>query len=218
VRGLRSDGRLILEPCVKLHDVKIYAQELYIGAYTDIVSGTELRHVSEIGRYCSIAAQVIIGQDRRSHPMDWLSTSHAVMGARLKGDQGVHSQEAQLPTTLGHDVWIGRDVMIMEGVTIGTGAVVGAQSLVNKDVPPYAIVAGSPARIIRYRFEEAMIEALLESHWWDYDLPTLGAQAIESPPAFLEWVQLQGKPPSARMKTVALSSRPLRFALENRAV
>lgn len=160
LRGLREQAQLLLEPKVKLHNVKVYAKQLRIGAYTDIVSGTELRDVAHIGRYCSIGANCVIGQNRHSHPLNWLTTSGALGHAPSPG-------QTPTPTSIGHDVWIGRDVMIMSGVTIGVGAVVGAQSLVTKNVPPYAVVAGSPARVIRYRFDQPLRDALLASNWWN---------------------------------------------------
>lgn len=215
IRGLRRDNMvLLLEQGVKLHDVKVYSRQLHIGAHTDIVSGCELHHVSHIGRYCSVAARVIIGQDRRSHPLDWLSTSHAVLQARLDYQPDAHSASDQgmdFPTSIGHDVWIGRDVIVMKGVTIGTGAVIGAQSLVNRDVPPYAIVAGSPARVVRYRFDEPTRQALLASHWWDYQLSTLGQHAVESPALLLKELGTQGKPPLAEIHLLTISSAPLRI-------
>ncbi|MDL4470788.1 CatB-related O-acetyltransferase [Citrobacter braakii] len=77
-------------------------------------------------------------------------------------------------TTIGNDVWIGNDVVLKGGISIGDGAVVAANSVVTKDVPPYAIVAGVPAKIIKYRFESDIIEQLLKIKWWNYnytDLP-----------------------------------------------
>ena len=69
--------------------------------------------------------------------------------------------------TIGHDVWLGSGATILSGITIGHGAVVAAHALVTKDVPPYAIVGGNPAKIIRYRFDDGTIAALLEARWWD---------------------------------------------------
>ena len=72
------------------------------------------------------------------------------------------------PCTIGNDVWIGCNATILRGVKVGDGAVIGANSLVNRDVPPYAIVGGVPARIIRYRFDERVVEQLLRIRWWDW--------------------------------------------------
>ena len=69
---------------------------------------------------------------------------------------------------MGNDVWIGENAHIMSGVTIGDGAIVGSEALVTKDIPPYAIVGGNPAKIIKYRFDEYTIEKLLKIKWWDF--------------------------------------------------
>src|SRR6185312_6866720 len=93
--------------------------------------------------------------------------------------------ELRRPTTLGpmpvigNDVWIGQDVSLNRGVTIGDGAVVAGFSVVTRDVPPYAIVGGNPAKIIKYRFPEETINALLESRWWDYEAKHVMAMGIE---------------------------------------
>ncbi len=68
--------------------------------------------------------------------------------------------------TIGEDVWIGDDVLLAHGITLGTGSVVAARSVVTRDVPPYAIVGGTPAKVIRYRFDEETVKNLLQSHWW----------------------------------------------------
>jgi len=73
------------------------------------------------------------------------------------------------PTVIGNDVWIGEGAMVLAGLTVGDGAVVGARAVVTKSVPPYAIVAGNPARILRYRFDEDIRERLLALRWWDWD-------------------------------------------------
>lgn len=73
-------------------------------------------------------------------------------------------------TTIGNDVWIGWGVLIKGGVTIGNGAVIGARSVVTKDVPPYAVVAGVPAKVIKYRFEQEKIDLLQQLQWWDWDI------------------------------------------------
>lgn len=127
-----------------------------IGKYCFIGPCCNLLNV-EIGAYSSIAPGVQIGG--LEHPIEELSTSTRLSIRKSKRER----------TTIGPDVWIAASSVIRQGVTIGQGAVVGANSFVNKDVPPYAIVVGSPARILRYRFDETKIEALLKSRY--YTLP-----------------------------------------------
>ena len=139
-------------------------------------------HNCEIGRYCSIAAGVWIGPNE--HPLSWLSTSPAFYNRKSfhHGSRKVEGrfQAYTIPfveskrTMIGNDVWIGSHAFVKGGVTIGDGAVVAAHAVVTKDVPPGAIVGGSPARIIRYRFDEATIRELQELKWWDYDIADFG--------------------------------------------
>ncbi len=130
----------------------------------------------KIGRYCAIAAKVMLMP--ADHPMDRLSTcgfdySGNPIFSSFENDNGLIFEK----TTVNHksglpvienDVWIAHDVIIKRGVTIGTGAIIGMRSIVTKDVPPYAIVAGSPATVKRYRFDEITVERLLLSKWWKY--------------------------------------------------
>lgn len=207
VRGLRRDMRLTLEHGVKLHQVKINARELSVGAYTDIVSGTELQNVARIGRYCSIARNVTIGQNRKSHPLEWLSTHSALAALRHGQAERLATPDAVKQTVIGHDVWIGMDVLILEGITIGTGAVIGAQSLVTCDVPPYAIVVGSPAKVLRYRFAPHIIEGLLASQWWNLTPPQLAELPMEDPEKLLD--ALKGEAiPDSHPQTVTVCNKP----------
>ena len=123
---------------------------------------------TDIGRYCSIANDVIIGGDE--HPMDWLSTSPVFQDVKHSGPSKRFARH-KLPlirrTVIANDVWIGDRVIIKQGVSIGNGAVVGAGAVVTKDVPSYAVVAGVPAKVIKYRFDEVTRSALLESEWWN---------------------------------------------------
>lgn len=111
----------------------------------------------EMGNYCSIASQVLIGG--MEHPIRNVATS-----TLLNDPESFKS----LTTIIGHNVWIGSQSVIKQGVRIGNGAVVGANSFVNKDVPPYAIVVGSPAKVLRYRFEKETIDRIEGSHFWDF--------------------------------------------------
>ena len=111
----------------------------------------------KIGNYCSIANNVSIGQGE--HDLTKISTNSIFYDNAFteltKGD-----------CEIGNDVWIGVDSIIKRGIKIGNGAVIGANSVATKDVPPYTIVVGSPAKIIRYRFDESKIKLIEDSKWW----------------------------------------------------
>lgn len=128
------------------------------------------------GKYCSIAAGVVIclGDHRTdtftTYPFQalrsfWQNVPKDVADHVSKGD-----------VVLGNDVWVGTRAFIGSGVTIGDGAVIGAHAVVTKDVPPYAVVAGNPARVLRHRFDDATIAALLEAAWWN--LPDEAVDAL----------------------------------------
>jgi hypothetical protein len=91
-------------------------------------------------------------------------------------------------TVIGNDVWIGQGVFIRSGVTIGDGAVIGARSVVLSDVPPYAIIVGTPARLLRYRFPEAQIQALLQLEWWRYSIFDLPSRLLRDVPRLIDFM------------------------------
>ena len=150
-----------------------------MGAYSYVVG--PVRGNLSIGRYCSIAGNLQLMGD--SHPMERLTThpftyhqDFADIARDHYGRTVVPEPYSILdaPVTIGNDVWIGEGVLLSPGVTIGDGAVVAARSVVTKDVPPYTIVGGVPAKPIRKRFDADLIDLLLETKWWDFnfiDLP-----------------------------------------------
>lgn len=143
---------------------------------------------TEIGSFCSIANNVIIGGGM--HPINWVSTSPVFYEGRdsVKTKFATHKRELVKKTIIGHDVWIGQYVLIKQGITVGTGAVIGMGSVVTKDVEPYTVVAGCPAKIIKKRFDDKTISGLLKSEWWNLSekqLHKLG-ELFNNPKAFLE--------------------------------
>lgn len=124
-----------------------------------------------VGAFCSIGERCIFGHGE--HPSNYLSTSPYFYFEELnyKSQTTPAYPKFWLPKhiIIGNDVWIGDGVFIKNGITIGDGSIIGARSVVTKDVPPYAIVAGSPAKIIKYRFDEKRIKELLKLRWWDLD-------------------------------------------------
>lgn len=139
-----------------------------VGDYSYIGSHCRLIH-AHVGKFCSIAgdySQIGMGK----HSLDYLSTSSLfTVKKNGTGSSWTEKQtyEEYEDIFIGNDVWIGSSVKVMPGVRIGNGAVVGAGSIVTKDIPPYTIVAGVPAKEIRKRFSDDVIRELLDIKWWD---------------------------------------------------
>ena len=130
-----------------------------------------------IGRFCSIACGAKFIFTSANHTLRSLSTYPFPLFFEEWGLDKAGVTEAwdnKGDITVGSDVWIGYEAVVMQGVTIGDGAVIGARSVVTRDVPPYAIVAGAPARLIRMRFSESTVSRLLELKWWDWPEERLG--------------------------------------------
>jgi len=189
---LYVDAQLRLEPYTGFFTGHALPREMGAFSYTH----SNMAHHALVGRYCSIGAALFwMGGE---HPAGWATTSpisydpsplqsvHAFF--QDIGEPYAHLDWPAEPwrIEIGHDVWIGDGVMLKPNLKIGHGAVVGARSLVLKDVPPYAIVAGAPARILRYRFPDPLIERMLALQWWRYTPDVVKAAEIKDPERFVE--------------------------------
>lgn len=168
---------LVEGPVHVMTALKIHQTSQVSVAGNSYLMSARIRVATAIGRYCSLAQDLVIGDP--NHPINWLSTSpfqynnsekfgwHEMMHD-FEGESIAQSAKAAIfgrRVTIGNDVWIGGGVRILRGVTIGDGAIVAAGAVVSKDVPPYAIVGGV-SRIIRYRFSAELIERLVKLKWW----------------------------------------------------
>lgn len=153
---------------------------LQMGAFSYQVSGYVF--AAEIGRYCSIGEGVQIG--RQNHPLTWASTHPSFylheklfdIGRSFDGSEEYHTYKPTprsaptrvQKTVIGHDVWIGHGAYIAAGVTVGHGAIVAAHAVVTKDVPAYAVVAGNPSVIKKFRLPAELVSPMLNAKWWHY--------------------------------------------------
>lgn len=163
VESLVTEGIQISKNVTLSDHLKQFGKHIYIGW------NTEITQCSKIGSFTSISHYVKIGLT--NHALDHIGTS-PLFYAKRRGwvDEDTFVEEDGLHTEIGADVLISANAIILKGVKIGHGAVIGAGTIVLNDVPPYAIVVGTPGKIIRYRFSEEIIKRLLASKWWE--LPT----------------------------------------------
>lgn len=139
----------------------------YLGKYTYIGNRCLFRD-TKFGKYYSVGndIKIVLGD----HPTYFISTFPKIYEASPSFS---HSDKKKYILNIENDVWIGDNALLFPNITIHTGAIIGAGALVNKDVPPYAVVAGVPARIIKFRFDEQTIKTLLKSKWWEHSLEDL---------------------------------------------
>lgn len=139
-----------------------------VGPYTSI-NNYSMVTKSKIGNYCSIGNFVTIGPGE--HDLSQISTSSIFY-------KNAYNELTKKKCVIGNDVWIGNFALIRRGVTVGDGAVIGAHAVVTKDVPPFTVVAGVPAEIKRFRFDDSIIKCITESKWWEHP-PQEAARKIE---------------------------------------
>lgn len=154
--------------------------EVEVGLYTHggCFVPRAIDRFTTIGRYCSIAHGV--RTLNQNHPMDFKSTHGFFFNPELGFCRGVDVEITHL--NIGHDVWIGANALILPHTrNIGHGAVIGAGTVVNKDVPPYAVVVGNPGRVVRFRFDPKTIEGLLASQWWEKPIDQLNVEEFARP-------------------------------------
>ncbi len=184
------DGEPVIHPSAQLRNAKlgrftalaerVSFKDSELGDYSYVERHAEIIYAS-IGKFCAIASDVRI--NALNHPMERVS-QHKItyrpneyfLGKKL--DAGFREERMLKKVTVGHDVWIGHGAIILPGVTIGHGAVIAAGAVVSKDVAPYDIVAGVPARALRKRFAPALCERIAGLAWWDWPHDQL-ADAVE---------------------------------------
>lgn len=163
-----------------------------LGSYTDIGAGVSLNETevgdytyfagdasaiyAKIGKFCSIASHVRINPG--NHPQWRVMQHHCTYrrvryGFDIRDDEEFFQWRRDDSVTIGHDVWLGHGVIVQAGVRIGTGAVVGSGAVVTKDIPPYAVAVGVPAKVIKMRFKSDVTEKIISTGWWDWDRTTL---------------------------------------------
>lgn len=188
-------GKLTVEAPVSLNSAA-FAAQCSVGFLSYVGMGSRVT-ASAIGRYCALAPNVEVGP--AEHPTDWFSIhpfqyngtrqfSGTEDYARLVGDLKFMGNSTS--TSIGNDVWIGDGAYVKRGVVIGNGAIVAARAVVTRDVPPYSIVAGVPAKVIKMRFADSLIEKFMALRWWEFDIsPIKDRLPFNDPAASLEVVE-----------------------------
>ena len=182
--NIRSNGDLFLEENVRLEDVEIHAP-IFIGMHTYFNSGF-IRNYVVIGRYCSIGRDVIIGSGVHIHT--GLSTSPFMSNTSPSAKSKFYSETEKRRLVIGNDVWIGDRAYIMTGISIGHGSIIAANAVVTKDVLPYSIVGGVPAKVIGQRFPDEIIAKLLELEWWNLEPDLLSSISLTDLSDLIEWI------------------------------
>ena len=182
------DNRLkeILNSNISLESIQSFISNSNISKYSELkkpykildsqindftyLSTNSYVNLASIGKFCSIGPNFLCGWG--IHPINGISTSPMFYSTRNQNGttlSTVDKVEERKPIKIGNDVFIGANVTVLDGITIGDGAVIGAGAVVSKDIPPYAIAVGCPVKVIKYRFDEEKIEALLKIKWWEFE-------------------------------------------------
>lgn len=142
--------------------------QIELGDYSYISGPNSYIEDAIIGKYCSIARGTVIGVS--DHNYKWVTTSPIITCSSYGIIKGKTENYQKKAPRIGNDVWIGLNSIIMRGVVIGDGSIIAAGAVVTKDVEPYSIVGGVPARTLNYRYDNKTIEALLRIKWWDWSV------------------------------------------------
>ena len=177
---------------INMERISLIGPDSTMGKYTSLNQDTFIIRAT-VGAFCAIGARSAINPF--NHPTDWFSihefqyhpTSYGWVPEYNKINRVLRTPESFTRVTVGNDVWIGNNVNIL-GANIGDGAVVAAGAVVTKDVPPYAIIAGVPAEIKRYRFSEKIIERFLRAKWWELELEQLDGLPFREPERCLDLI------------------------------
>jgi len=169
-KGCLLRGQVALAPRTRLSRGCILNGDVSVGRGTNLEPECELVGDVDLGRYCAIARETVFQEP--NHEMAQPSLQIRLYDRLLDSDLRPASKG---PITVGSDVWIGARATILSGVEIGDGAVIGAGAIVTDDVDPYAVVAGVPAKRIKWRFPEPVREKLLDLEWWEWDERTIRA-------------------------------------------
>lgn len=187
-------AKVHFEGQIYLHPSSLVIASVNIGAYSYFGNECMIGGCI-VGRFCSIGPGVKIGLGE--HETNHISTHPFFFGSKhgFNIPDGIGlprdmTQKKHSIPRIGHDVWIGANAIIRRGVNIGTGAVIAAGAVVNKDIQPYSIVGGVPAKHISFRFDEPTINDLLQSQWWEYDLTAFIGLDVCNPAEFLRKLNL----------------------------
>lgn len=197
-------SRLLVEPPARFLGPLVLRSDTRIGAFTELAREVEIQ-AATLGRYCEIGPGALLGAT--GHPTTWLSVSAfqykkatwgwhpsadeaQVVDPEAGGRQSFRSVAGDL-ATIGNDVWLGANVVVLRGVTIGDGAIVAANAVVTKDVPPYTICGGIPAKVIRPRVADDLRDELLALQWWRFSPNQLSGIPYDDPAAAV--AQLAGR-------------------------